>query len=198
MASSKTYSLCTLYTIFCCKWTLIHSLIQKWTLSTFWKTGSIELGCCLYLFHVVVWIVSAATIFGGQHSWDDQNIPDDYIKARLYFSVGGCGRFVQSQYYIFYYIKTLITRKYYVISKLQLLCLYSLFSLFLRSCRFQWFDTLFVVYWHTTCCVGKRWCWEKYPAGCLDTWWVRQWPWTSKVEPFSTSSWDSKWENVKY
>ena len=72
------------------------------------------------------------------------------------------------------------------------------FSLFLRCCKFQWFDTLFVVYWHTTCCVGKRWCWEKYPAGCLDTWWVRQWPWTSKVEPFSTSSRDSKWENVKY
>lgn len=99
---------------------------------------------------------------------------------------------------IFYYIKTLIAKKYYVISKLQLLCLYSLFSLFLRCCRFQWFDTLFVVYWHTTCCVGKCWCWEKYPAGCLDAWWVRQWPWTSKVEPFSTSSRDSKWENVKY
>lgn len=91
MARCKTYSLCTLYTIFCCKWTLIHSLIQKWNVSTFWKTGSIELGCCLYLFHVVVWIISAATIFGGQHSWDDQNIPDDYIKASLYFSVGGCG-----------------------------------------------------------------------------------------------------------
>lgn len=51
MACCKTYSLCTLYTIFCCKWTLIHSLIQKWNLSTFWKTGSIELGCCLYLYH---------------------------------------------------------------------------------------------------------------------------------------------------
>ena len=94
--------------------------------------------------------------------------------------------------------KNIDCQKIYVISKLQLLCLYSLFSLFLRCCKFQWFDTLFVVYWHTTCCVGKRWCWEKYPAGCLDTWWVRQWPWTSKVEPFSTSSWDSKWENVKY
>lgn len=94
--------------------------------------------------------------------------------------------------------KNIDCKKIYVISKLQLLCLYSLFSLFLRCCKFQWFDTLFVVYWHTTCCVGKRWCWEKYPAGCLDTWWVRQWPWTSKVEPFSTSSRDSEWENVKY